>query len=103
MWLLLFEDIIPYHGQDSAQKRLVAKEVHTSCWRASGVFSIYSVLFVLRLHHAEVTATIVRMLSGPSLFHLVIAITYVKLWQSCFKNAVQQRQVSKGVHYYITG
>lgn len=95
--LLLFEDIIPYHGQDSAQMRFIARQVHTKCCEASGVFSICSVLFVFGLPHRGFNiSTLVKLLGGPSLFHLVIAITYFKFQESCLKQPEQQHHVSPG-------
>ena len=96
--LLLFEDIIPCHDEDSPQKRRIARQVHKRCYEASTVFSVYSVLFVLGLPHNGLNiATIVKLLGGPSLFHLVIAMTYLKFHKSCLSHPQQQHQVSLGV------
>lgn len=98
MGLLLFEDIIPYYGQDSAQKRFSARPVHMKCCEASRVFSIYSVLFVFGLPHSGLNiSTLAKLLGGPSLFHFVIAMAYSKFQESCLKSAEQQHQVSPGV------
>ena len=96
--LLLFEDIIPYYGQDSAPKRYLARQIHRKCYEASGVLSICSVLFVFGLPHCGFNiSTLAKLLGGPSLFHLVIAITYFKFQESCVKQPEQQHQVSPGV------
>ena len=96
--LLLFEDIIPNHDEDSPQKRRIARQVHIRCCEASTAFFVYSVLFVFGLPHSGLNvATIVKLLGGPSLFHLVIAMTYLKFHKSCLSKPQQQRQVSLGV------
>lgn len=99
MWQLLFQDIIQYRGQDSTQARNVAEEIHTKCCEASGVFSIYSMLFVFGLPHFGTNVfTLLRLLAGPSFFHLVIAMTYYTFKESCLKQPEQQQQqVSPGV------
>ena len=98
MWQLLFEDIIQYRGQDSAQARNVAKEIHMKCCEASRVFFIYSMLFVLGLPEFGLnTFTLLRLLAGPSLFHFVIAFIYSRFKESCLKQPEQQQQhVSPG-------
>ena len=96
--LLLFEDIIPYHNEGSSQKRQIAEQVHIGSRDASIVFSVYSVLFVFGLPHSGLKmATIVKLLCGPSFFHLVIARTHFKFHTSCFSQPQQQQQVSQGV------
>ena len=93
--LLLFEDIIPYHNEGSSQKRQIAEQVHIGSRDASIVFSVYSVLFVFGLPHSGLEmSTIVKLLGGPSLFHLVIAMNYFNFYNSCLS---KPHQVSLGV------
>ena len=103
MWQLLFEDIIQYHGQYAAQARYVAKEVLWKCFEASGVFSAYSVLFVFGLPEFGLNFfTLLRLLAGPSFFHLVVAFAYYRLYKNCLTQPEQQQQqVSASILWFI--
>ena len=100
--LLFFEDILPYHSEDSSQKRRIAEHVFRKCREASEVFSIYSMIFAFGLPHSGLNiTTVVKLLGGPTLFHWLIAKTYSKFEMGCVKQPEPQHPVSSGVYCLI--
>lgn len=100
--LLLFEDILPYHSEDSNHMRQIAGHIFKKSSEASIVFCIYSVVFVFGLPNSGLLTILVKLLCGPTLFHGLIAMTYSKFQMGCLKKPEQQQHLVSSRVYCIT-